>query len=107
MLRHMPQEGTVANLETILTQIKSQGAKAVLLATPKASVAGVVFQNLTVPDFYREVADRQQVPLIEEAIADVLSDPQLKVDPLHPNAAGHALLSEKIFDALKSIGYVR
>jgi lysophospholipase L1-like esterase len=107
MLRHLPQEGTVANLETILTQIKSQGAKAVLLATPKASVAGVVFQNLTVPDFYREVADRQQVPLIEDAIADVLSDPQLKVDPLHPNAAGHALLSEKIFDALKSIGYAR
>ncbi len=107
MLRQMPQEATVTNLETILTQIKSHGAKAALLATPKASVAGVVFQNLTVPDFYREVADRQQVPLIEDAIADVISDPQLKVDPLHPNAAGHALLSEKIYDALKSIGYAR
>jgi len=43
--------------------------------------------------------------LIEDAIADVISDPQLKGDPLHPNAAGHARLSEKIFKELKSIGY--
>ena len=36
---------------------------------------------------------------------DVFSDPQMKGDPLHPNAAGHAQLSQNIFDALKSIGY--
>ncbi|HLY97155.1 MAG TPA: arylesterase, partial [Sideroxyarcus sp.] len=66
-----------------------------------------VFQNLSAADFYQQVADAQQVPLIKDAIADVISDPQLKGDPLHPNAAGHALLAEKIFDALKSIGYAR
>jgi acyl-CoA hydrolase len=46
------------------------------------------------------VADEYQVPLIEDAVADVLSDPKMKVDPLHPNAAGHALLAEKNFAAL-------
>jgi lysophospholipase L1-like esterase len=35
----------------------------------------------------------------------VISDPKLKGDPLHPNAAGHVLLSEKIFKELQSIGY--
>jgi lysophospholipase L1-like esterase len=53
------------------------------------------------------VADAQQVPLIEDAVANVLSKPQLKGDPLHPSAAGHALLSESIFEELKSIGYIR
>ena len=105
MLRHVPQEETIANLGQILAMIKEYGAKPVLLATPKPSVAGAVFQNLSAADFYRQVADEQQVPIIEDAIADVLSDPQMKGDPLHPNAAGHAQLSQNIFDALKSIGY--
>ncbi len=106
MLRRIQQEETIANLEKILAMIKAHGAKPVLLATPKPSVAGAVFQNLSAADFYRQVAEKQQAPLIEDAIADVLSDPQMKGDPLHPNAAGHAQLAQKIFDALKSIGYV-
>ena len=107
MLRHIPQEETVANLEKILALIKAHGAKPVLLATPRPSIAGAVFQHLSAADFYQQVADAQKVPLIKNAIADVISDPQLKGDPLHPNAAGHALLTEKIFEELKSIGYVR
>lgn len=107
MLRHIPQQETVADLEKILTLVKAHGAKPVLLATPKPSVAGAVFQHLSAPDFYREVADAQQVPLIEDAIADVISDPELKGDPLHPNVAGHALLAEKIFEALRSMGFIR
>lgn len=105
MLRHIPQQQTIANLEQILTLIKAHGAKPVLLATPNPSLMGAVFQNLSAPDFYRKVAEEQHVPLIEDAIAEVISDPQLKGDPLHPNAAGHARLSEKIFKELQSIGY--
>jgi acyl-CoA hydrolase len=107
MLRHIPQDETIANLEKILTLIKAQGAKPVLLATPNPSLMGAVFRQLSAADFYQKLADAQQVPLIKDAIADVISDPQLKGDPLHPNAAGHALLAEKIFEELKSIGYAR
>ncbi len=105
MLRHVPQEETIANLNQIITLIKEQDAKPVLLATPKPSIAGAMFQHLSAADFYRKVADDQQVPLVEDAIADVLSDPQLKGDPLHPSAVGHLRLSEKIFEELKAIGY--
>jgi acyl-CoA thioesterase I len=107
MLRHLPQADTIANLEKIITLIKARGAKPILLATPNPSLMGAVFQHLTAADFYRKVADEQHVPLIKDAIADVISDPQLKGDPLHPNAAGHLLLSEKIFKELKSFGYAR
>jgi acyl-CoA hydrolase len=107
MLRHLPQPETVANLEKIIALIKARGAKPVLLATPQPSIAGAVFQHLSAADFYPQVADAQKVPLIKDAIADVISDPQLKGDPLHPNAAGHMLLSEKIFNDLKSFGYAR
>lgn len=107
MLRRLPEEETIANLGHILAMVKAHGAKPVLLATPRPSAMGAVFQSLSAAEFYRRVAEGQQVPLIEDAIAEVLSDPQLKGDPLHPNAAGHRQLSGKLFEALKAIGYVR
>ncbi|MGA7593793.1 MAG: arylesterase [Gallionella sp.] len=105
MLRHLPEQQTVANLERILALIKAHGAKAVLLATPDPSPMRAVFRDLAAPDFYRKVAEAQHVPLIEDAIADVLSDPELKGDAVHPNADGHVRLAEKIYKELQSIGY--
>lgn len=105
MLRHVPQAQTLDNLEQIIALIRAHGAQPVLLATPQPSVAGALLRNLSAADFYRPLAEAQHVPLIEEAIADVLSDPDLKGDALHPNAAGHALLAEKIFGELRRMGY--
>jgi len=107
MLRHTPTQETITNLEKMIALVRVHGAKPILLGIPKPSLAGAVFQNLSAAEFYRDIAKAQQVPLIEDAIADVLSDPQLKVDQLHPNAAGHQLLTEKILDELRKIGLVR
>jgi lysophospholipase L1-like esterase len=79
----------------------------VLLATPRPSVAGALFQNLSVPPFYAEIARERKVPLIDAAVPEVLSDPELKLDQLHPNAEGHRVLAAKAFDALRQLGYVR
>lgn len=107
MLRHTPTQETITNLEKMIALARVRGAKPILLAIPKPSIAGAVFQNLSAAEFYRDIAKDRQVPLIEDAIAEVLSDPQLKVDQLHPNAAGHQLLTEKILDELRKIGLVR
>ena len=107
MLRRVPQLETIANLNRILDLIHAHGAKTVLLATPKPSITGAVFNSLSAADFYQLIAGSHKVPLIEDALPDVLSDPKLKVDALHPNAAGHLLLTEKLFKSLKAIGYVR
>ena len=107
MLRRLPEEQTRANLARILELVRARNAQPVLLATPRPSVAGVVFQRLSPPDFYAELARERKVPLVEDAIAETLSDPGLKLDQLHPNAAGHEALAGKLFDALRKLGYVR
>ncbi|MBZ0132308.1 MAG: arylesterase [Rhodocyclaceae bacterium] len=107
MLRKRPEEETRANLARILELARGHDAQPVLLATPRPSVAGVLFQNLTPPAFYAEIAEARKVPLIGDAVPEVLSDPDLKLDPLHPNAEGHAALAGKAFDALRKLGYVR
>lgn len=107
MLRKLPEAQTRQDLARILELAKGRNAPPVLLATPKPSVAGAVFQNLSAPPFYAEVARERQVPLIADAVPDVLSDPELKLDPLHPNAEGQRVLAGKVFDALRRLGYVR
>jgi len=105
MLRKLPQGQTVANLGSMLDLVKARGARAVLLATPKPSITGAVFNSLSPADFYAEVAKNKKVPLIADALSEVLSDTALKSDQLHPNAAGHARLGELIHSDLKKIGY--
>lgn len=107
MLRKLSQEQTVANLGRMLDLARNSGAKTVLLATPKPSLAGAVFNNLSPADFYADVAKDKNVPLIKNALPEVLSDTALKSDQLHPNAAGHALLGDKIHEDLKKIGFAR
>jgi acyl-CoA hydrolase len=105
MLRRLPVQALEENLARVVVKCKAEGAKVVMVATPQPSLAGAVLRNLPVPDFYRRVAGSHQVPLIEDAIAEVLSDPLLKGDQIHPNADGHAVLATKIFEALRDIGY--
>jgi acyl-CoA thioesterase-1 len=105
MLRKVPSAQTVANLGSMLDLVKARGAKAVLLATPKPSIAGAVFNSLSAADFYADVAKDKKVPLIKDALPEELSDTALKSDQLHPNAAGHALLAEKIHADLKKTGF--
>ncbi len=107
MLRKLPEEQTRGNLTRILELVRGRNAQPVLLATPRPSVAGVVFQNLSPAPFYAEIAKARKIPLIDEAVAEVLSDPDLKLDQLHPNAEGHKALAGKAFDALRKLGYVR
>ena len=107
MLRKLPQGETVGNLGRMLDMAAARGAKAVLVATPKPSIAGAVFNNLSPADFYADVARDKKVPLIADALPEVLSDTALKSDQLHPNAAGHVLISTKIYADLKKIGFAR
>lgn len=107
MLRQISEDQTIKNVEQIIASSRIAGARVVLLATPRPSIAGAVFKNLSAPEFYREIATAQQVPLIEDAISDVLSDPLLKGDPLHPNAEGHVLLERKISNELREFGFLR
>ncbi|MEW5903987.1 MAG: arylesterase [Pseudomonadota bacterium] len=107
MLRHLPVSETEQNLTRAIVKCRIENAGVVLLATPQPSLAGAVLRNLSAPEFYRQVAAAQAVPLIEDVIPDVLSDPTLKGDQVHPNAQGHALIAERVYAALRDLGYAQ
>lgn len=104
MLRRAPLAEAKANLEAIIADIRNAGARPVLMAIPQPSLAGAVFQSLSDAPLYEDLATQLQVPLVAEVVADVLSDPALKLDQLHPNAEGSRVLADKASEALQRLG---
>lgn len=71
------------------------------------AVAGAAIGSLSAPEVYPELAEARKVFLIEDAIPDVLSDKDLKLDALHPNEAGQVELAKKVAEELKAGGFLR
>jgi acyl-CoA hydrolase len=104
MLRRRSSRETIANIEAMLADIRARGARPILMATPQPSVTGAVFSSLSDAPFYAEIADRQSVPLIDGVLAKVLSNPEYKLDQLHPNADGHRRVGEAAAKVLRAQG---
>jgi lysophospholipase L1-like esterase len=69
---------------------RSRGAEVLLIATPEAALVPAP------PAFYGEIAEELRVPLEAGVITEVLHDPSLKSDPVHPNARGYRLIAERL-----------
>ncbi len=105
LLRHIPEPQIVANLDAMIETARSHGTRVALMAAPQPTAIGAL-TGLSPAAFYRDLAQRRQVILIERALAAVLSDDKLKQDAIHPNAAGHAALARRAVDELRQAGVV-
>ncbi len=54
---------------------------------------------------YTALAKELQLPLLEGAWAEVLSNPALRSDQVHGNAAGYALFTQQLFDFVRQQGW--
>lgn len=104
MLRRVPDERVMANLEAIVALVRGAAALPILVATPRPSVAGAMLGHLSAASLYASVADKARIHLVADALPRVLSDESLKLDPLHPNTAGHARLAELLAADLRAAG---
>lgn len=103
-LRRQPAAAVKENIRAILRRVKAANIPVVLVAVPAFSPLGAVVGRLPDAPLYAELAEEERVPLVPDVFADVLSDPDLKADPIHPNAAGYRKLAEGIADGLRDAG---
>lgn len=92
------------DIRGILKRIKQAGIPVVLVATPRFSVVGLATGSLPDAALYADLAKEEGVTLIPNAFAKILTDPQLKSDQVHPNAAGYRQLTDDIAQALRKAG---
>ncbi len=107
MLRRVPEEETVANLDAILNRVHATGAQGILLGIPQPSVMGALMQRLSAAPFYKMLAAKHRAILIEDAVPMALSDPELRLDAVHPNAKGHMVLAREVEAGLRKSGLLR
>jgi len=99
ILRDRDPERTADNLEAMIRMARERDIGVLLVGVPERSL---VFHSTA--DLYFDVAEATGVPLENGTIADIVGDPALKSDPIHPNAAGYRRLAEAIHERLREAG---
>ncbi len=100
MLRKGSREATEANLRAMLKEIRGRGLDAVLVGVP---APGLI---TSAPDFYEKLAREFGIPYEGKVVTSVLYKPELKSDPIHPNADGYRRMAEAIAKLLRDAGAV-
>ena len=97
-LRQLSKRRAAANVREMVRLAKSRRIDVVLIGTPEPGL------TVTPPEFYAEIAKQFAVPYQGTAIGYVLRRPELKSDPIHPNAKGYRLIAERIAQVLRESG---
>ena len=87
------------NLKTMISLIRANGSEVILIAVPDISLFGLHPLPL-----YEEVADETGTPLVSGLFSDILSNPSLKSDQVHPNAKGYRKMAETLYETIQK-GY--
>ena len=93
-LQRVPQDETFANLDKIVTEIQDHGAM-VVLATVKIGLLTDQYCR-----GFKRIAKKRKALLIPDIMRGIFDDPHLKYDGLHPNAEGHKIIAERIYQLI-------
>ncbi len=99
MLKKIPHQQTITNLLKMIALTKQRNIEVIMLGVPKPSLF-----LLSSSDIYQQVAEAQKIPIDLDTLPEILSNNQLKSDPIHPNSRGYKLLAENIFSFLIEMG---
>lgn len=103
-LRQRKESQVREDIRAILATVRAQRIPVVLIAVPGFSPLGAAVGRFSDSPIYETLATEEKLPLVANVFADVLSDPALKADAIHPNAHGYRRLAEGIAAALRETG---
>jgi acyl-CoA thioesterase-1 len=92
------------DLRAIVQAVRSAGAVPALVAVPRLSLLRATVGALVDSPIYAELADEEDLLLVEGIFSEVLSDETLRTDPIHPNAAGYRAFAAGLSGAFREAG---
>jgi len=102
ILRRQSMNALKNNLKTMIRMAKTKEIDVLLVAVPNINLFGLAPLEL-----YEEVAKEEKVPLLDAVLANILHQPSLKNDQIHPNALGYKQMADKIYESLVENGWVK
>ena len=98
MLRKKGIGQATENIRQMVRMARERGVEVALIGVPAPGLL------LGTAEFYEPLAEELAAPIEAEALAEILSDRDLKSDTIHPNAAGYRRMAEAIRDMLTEAG---
>jgi len=83
------------NLKTMISLIRAHGSEVILIAVPDISLFGLHPLPL-----YEETAEETGTPIVSVLLSDILANPSLKSDQVHPNAKGYRKMAKALHEAI-------
>ncbi len=98
ILFRIPKKETFLNLSKIIDRIKIQEI-GVLLVGIRGGILADAFEGK-----FQALAEEKGIPFIPNILEDILDNPGLMTDPLHPNDKGHQIIAARIESLLVQMG---
>ena len=99
-LRRLGNSQAEANVREMVRLARSRGVEVLLIGTPEPGI------SVTPPAFYAGIAKQFTLPYEESVVGEVLRDPGLKTDPIHPNAQGYGVIAGRVAERLRKSGAI-
>ncbi len=96
-LHQIPRAETFKNIDQMVEMIQSRGAMVVLATVKIGFFVDAYAQG------FKEIAKKRKALLILDVMQNILDNPQLKYDQIHPNNKGYQLIFERIYKAIKPL----
>ena len=98
ILRKKNLTETKNNLKMMIALAQAKNINLILLGVPKPGIF------LKTAGFYEDIATEHGVIFVKDLIANILSDADLKADPVHPNNKGYKQIADNLYLLLKESG---
>ena len=98
MLRKKDLQGAARNIESMIALAQAQNVEVLLIGVPRPGLF------LGTADMYLAIAAHSGIPAENDVLSDIISDPSLKSDPIHPNGKGYQRMAEAVLSLLQDPG---
>lgn len=105
-LRRRSPKAVKDDIRHMIRVARQRGAQVVLVAVPELSLLGAVTRKPAEAPIYRELGEEEKVPVVSDVFADILGQPELRADQIHPNAKGYQQMASGLYSSLEKVGLV-
>jgi lysophospholipase L1-like esterase len=99
-LRRLGNGQAESNVRAMVKLARTRGVQVMLIGTPQPGLL------IAPPQFYAGIAKEFGLPYEEAVMTEVLKDPSLKSDEIHPNARGYRVIAERLAADLRKNGAI-
>ena len=88
------------NLRQMIAMARKRHIDVILVGIPERKLM------LPMSEIYSQLSDEFRIPLERSVVAQIIRDPELRLDRVHPNGKGHKLIADSLYRVMQEHGAI-